>query len=256
LQFNQAINYDEYAFAQKIIAQSFFEWLLTNKFISVNDNQEDINIYELGCGSGFLSEVIYNYFTKNINKQSIRLNLNLVDVSENMLKMCKTKLENLEHNQINLSYVNANAEYLKINENINNIILSNMCMQWFDDINIYIKNNIANSKLIAFTVPTTNSFANWQSIHDELGIKCALHQLISPQIIKEYAYIKHVEFMHIPIEFSSIKEFMQHFKLIGAYNKNSENIHYSIADLRKLINYKHGSFTSSYEIAIVICGII
>jgi ubiquinone/menaquinone biosynthesis C-methylase UbiE len=251
------MKYDEYAFAQKIIAASFFEWL-QNKDVF---NLQNIDILELGCGSGFLSQIICNNLILNNNYKFLNSKLELVDISQNMLSMCENKLSNLcakyakNNNEISIKYTLANAEYLNSNSSLNNkIILSNMCMQWFDDIDSYIKNNIHRSKFIAFTLPTANSFKNWQDIHKKLKIKCALHQLVELAQIKKYPYIYKIKIINVPMHFSSIKNFMQHFKFIGAYNKNSDkNINYSVSDLRKLFNYQDGEFNTSYEIAMVLC---
>jgi ubiquinone/menaquinone biosynthesis C-methylase UbiE len=223
----------------------------------------------LGCGSGFLSEIIANNLILNnsyksiISKLKLELKLELVDISQNMLNMCENKLSNLYskpeystyNNEIDIKYTLANAEYLSNNSDLNNkIILSNMCVQWFDNINVYIKNNISKSKFIAFTLPTTNSFKNWQDIHTKLNIKCALHQLVELTQIQKYSYIDKIKIINVPMHFSSIKGFMQHFKFIGAYNKNSnKNIKYTVSDLRKLFDYQAGEFNTSYEIAMIYC---
>jgi len=236
--FNNISNYNQYAIAQSQIADIFIKWIADSKIL-----QSNLDIIEIGCGTGILTEkIIQRYPNKNVV---------LIDQSKAMLDACRNKF--IKNN--NITYINDNAEYI-FNTNLYTanpkVFLSNMCMHWLQDINLFLEKLISFKHKIAFTIPTTNSFLYWQNIHAELNINCHLQNLISMQQIQQFNYIKDIKYINIPLVYSSILDFIKHFKFIDAYtNKNL----YSIEELRKLIKYKDHTqiFKTEYEIAIILC---
>jgi SAM-dependent methyltransferase len=261
-EFHHAQQYHEHAYAQKKIAQHFFAYLKNNIQLNLNTEQA-IHIIELGCGTGLFSALFYELYKEIINAK-----FTLVDNCQNMLDNCRKNLNTTSATVNNYNYILGDAEYINytdMNNNNNNIgtdlqnlpiVLSSMCMQWFENIPRYIERNIKKCQYIAFTVPTTHSFKNWQNMHSELGMVCPLHQLIATEQIENYPHIVDVQYITVPIYFKNVLDFMRHFKQLGAYIKKT---HYQVADIRRLvalhchINNYQADFNTHYHVAMVVC---
>ncbi|MEY4768211.1 MAG: hypothetical protein RL637_850 [Pseudomonadota bacterium] len=109
--FNQAVNsYDGVADLQRNIAQQLSTLIISQPIPEI--------ILELGCGSGLLTKQLLTYLPQNT--QLIGL-----DIAENMLKHNR---QQLAHSTID--YLCADAEFLPIKNQSINWIVSNLTVQW------------------------------------------------------------------------------------------------------------------------------
>jgi len=79
----------DYIFSNKLDLELFEDYLKTNS------KKNNLNILELGCGTGRATEIILDYFSKD------NFDLKLVDLSQKMLNFCRNKFENYN----NLEYI-------------------------------------------------------------------------------------------------------------------------------------------------------
>lgn len=76
------------------------------------DKEEDLNILDLGCGTGNISKKIKNRFST--------ANITCVDISENMIDIAKNKLSDYS----NITYKLANFQNISLNEDYDAVVSS------------------------------------------------------------------------------------------------------------------------------------
>ncbi len=245
--------YDEYADAQKQISQQLIQYTCEKL------NLQKFNyIIDIGCGTGFCSQNIIDNIQQFLQQE---LKIILIDKSFSMLELAKKKLTNSDNinkqnnqNKIIFEFIHGDASNILDQYHFkNSLILANMSLQWINDIKLFVQQAINLQNTICFSLPTTNSFKNWQEAHQLLNIPCYLHNLISIDYINSIN-LKHLKVQPLKLNYDNCLEFMRHFKYIDAYKYKN---YYTVKQLRTLINAfkqnKQIEFTTFYEIAYVIC---
>ncbi|BDU50267.1 malonyl-ACP O-methyltransferase BioC [Haliovirga abyssi] len=117
-----AKTYDKYAKVQKYMAEKLNKLFIEHKEKNINcDMNSKKQILEIGNGTGILTEYILKKY-KN-------LNMDLIDISPEMIKISKEKFKNINNN---LNYIVGDAEEYDFNKKYD-LIISNATFQWFKD---------------------------------------------------------------------------------------------------------------------------
>ncbi len=204
--FSQASTYyDELALLQKKVGRDLF-----SKFFIERTN----NIVDIGCGTGFLT---YDLLEKGRAEQ-----VTAVDLSLSMLQISRRKFEQFA----SVNYICADAEYLPFLENSVDTLVSNLALQWcqnlekvFDGFNNILKKN---GKLFFTTFgPATlkELKCSWKTVDDYSHV----NEFYSTDQLK--VFLQQGGFEKIQIEskrynsnYRTVTELMRELKGIGAHN--------------------------------------
>lgn len=152
---NASALYDTHARVQKIIA------LKLAKYTLLYDLPEKIDVLEIGCGTGLLSQALVITHEK--------AKFWLTDISPFMLEVCEKKLKGF----------NAQTHFAVMDgENIQtkrkfDLIISSLTFQWFEDFEASInklKGHLKPGGYLMFATMGENSFKRWRSINNEYGL--------------------------------------------------------------------------------------
>lgn len=189
--FDQAASsYEEYANIQKYTAENFRFFL--PKF------DYKAKILEIGCGTGFLSKIINNYYP--------RKELFVSDISLNMVTASRDRLPN------QCAFVVLDGEHLPF-KNKFDLIVSNLAAQWFEQpeksINI-IQSFLEEKGTFLFSTLGPYHFHEWYE---------SLNKVTSRSLPYKEAYYKPSSFnkeIILKTKYSSGWDFLTSLKKIGA----------------------------------------
>lgn len=217
LDFSKAANsYRDNAIVQKQMAKSLC--LLCEKYFGKKYSK----IFEIGCGTGLLSE--------NIVKNFIFDELILNDITDNFTGL-------------NYPFLKGDVTKIDLAKNCN-LIISNACFQWILDIEKFllkIKNSLANDGVLAFSSFGKDNCIQFKSI-ENTGLFYADYLKILPQCGYE---IVEYEMEIQTIYFSSPIEVLRHIKSTGAmvndnHKWNKERLKTFEAKYRELFGDENG----------------
>lgn len=146
---SKAHTYEEYSIAQKEISKRMIERLLIMKF-------KPHHILDLGCGTGFLSELL--------SKQFPNAKLTCLDISENMLTECRKK-----NNGFNL--VSGDIENLPFSRPSFDLIVSSFTLHWCEQIDKVFKDALGllfNKGLFMFTTVGPKTLQELQEAYSKI----------------------------------------------------------------------------------------
>ncbi len=109
-----AKQYDKYARVQKVMGDSLIEKIK-------NDRIEPINILEIGCGTGYVTRAMMDYFPRS--------KITAVDIAPGMIEYVNSTIES-----DNVKLVCGDIEDMILDEKYD-LIISNATFQWFNDFN-------------------------------------------------------------------------------------------------------------------------
>ncbi|MEW6064874.1 MAG: malonyl-ACP O-methyltransferase BioC [Bacillota bacterium] len=199
-----ASTYDQYAKVQKKMAQE-----LSNKITAVG--KEFREILEIGCGTGFLTELLAREFP--------RANILALDISPRMIKVAKKKLSSYS----NITYLVEDGENLRINGSFD-LIVSNAVFQWFNNyfqpFALYHK-NLKEDGCFIFSTLGEQTFRELGQALSFLGLESPKEALINAgelgQILKTCGFAKWtVEEQLLKDYHASARELLVGIKKIGA----------------------------------------
>lgn len=168
-------------------------------------------ILEVGCGTGFLSELIMEEFP---NRDFL-----ITDASSGMVSFTKERIGNSERVQFEV----LNVDEIDNPEPTYSLIVSNFAAQWFDDTAIGLENltkmlNPGGIMVTAF--PGNQSFMEWYECCLELGLPYTANPLpdVEEIVIKLSLNPVQVDYYENDLfqNFSSSIDFLKHIKEIGA----------------------------------------
>lgn len=236
--------YDEVATVQFKAAEDLVQLLLSKCNVSSFKN-----ILDIGVGTGFLPQILSKY---NLNGHYY-----LNDIAEQMLLIASKKLNHLTYSLL-LGDIETNNEFFERNYDL---IISNMSLQWIENLKRLLKIMIKNSNSIAFTTLGSKTFSAVRELYVQ-------EQLISPtktyQSMDELKYfIQLILKNYFPNDiFDCIfeqKEYFLQMKSFADYSDYTKklgiNINFNVnktsSGARKIINHKE-RFTLNYHILFVI----
>ena len=227
--FNKAaVNYDKHAKIQKQAADHLFEYI---------DTLSPKSILEIGCGTGFLTQLMQ----KNFHASTYFIS----DIASNMVERCKQK-----YNAPNANFFVADGENLPISNKLD-LIVSNLTFQWFQNFEETLLNLYKQTKTLAFSTLIDGTFDEWRRKHVELGIKektlvmqplAKLETVCAKLSNKNYDIITKT----ITVKFNNAPEFIKSLRYIGAITSSCR---YSPSCLKKLLKAFAEGITINYDIA-------
>ncbi len=202
--------YNENAKIQKKMAEKLFSML---------EKKEYDRIFEIGCGTGFLTEIASN----NLKYKTY--------VANDIIPECKNFIQEINSN---IEFISCNIE-----KEINNIkgsydlIISNAAFQWIDNLQDFIPRLIAKLNPEGIILFSTFGKENFKEIYQTLGLTL---QYFSKKeldnILYKYPHLIEEE-IHV-LAFKNPKNILQHFKLTGV--NSLENKAWTKQDI---LNFEH-----------------
>ena len=225
--FNKNLSkYNSNAFIQKKIAAELLKILEK----SVGDSFS--KIFEIGCGSGFLTKGI----VKNLKYQTFIAN----DITENSKKYIK---------QFECEFYCGDAEKIKF-QNDFDLIISSSVFQWFKDLDGFfnkVYNSLKNGGILAFSMFTKDNF---KEINDFLGI--SLNYFDNDDILQKLNKKFDVIFSDTKkniLNFKSPIDILKHIKNTGVNAINKERL--TKNNIYDFINSDILNLTYSYNFIVV-----
>lgn len=219
----KAVNYDTYANVQKKMA---YELLNMASFDCGNKNG-CIDILDIGCGTGFLTEqLLYNYQTARITA---------VDFAPGMIEYARDKFfgKNVEFHCLDIEEAEFNKKY--------DMIISNATFQWFNHLEKTIEkigSILKNSGVLAFSTFGDMTFNELHRSYEIAGNKLNME----PESLPGQKFFSPVEILEICRRrlkntgtskyeiintenheyeyFKTVRDFLDSVKKIGANNSN------------------------------------
>ncbi|WP_209367492.1 malonyl-ACP O-methyltransferase BioC [Priestia megaterium] len=234
---NHAKTYDAYADVQKSMANQLIDQLSTNFF-----NQE-IAILEIGCGTGYLTQLLSEKFPKAA--------ITAVDLSSGMMELAKKKVT-----EDRVSFICGDIEEISI-EGHYDLIISNATFQWFNSLHTTIKKLYKQLKptgSLLFSTFGNRTFQELHSCYSHAKQRLGLFSNSSPgQLFFSLEELSQIcEQALVPLRedpfklskmekleiqyFPTVQEFFTSIKKIGASNSNEESYCQRPSFFRELIN--------------------
>lgn len=226
-----AKKYDNFNHIQNLAGDSLIEILKNNTNI-LSIKQKKINALELGSGTGEFTKKILNNL--NIGK------LELVDISEEMILVSKSKIKR--------KTLFNNVDFDKYDySNLDNfeLIFSNMAIHWSSNYIKLITSIIMNLKkggIFLFSFPNNKSFSVLKKIYQKEEKEFTLNSLPDFLFYKGFFDKSYVDFrikeINFKISYKSPIAFLKNLKNIGAnasIQKKKENIFF-LKKFNKSIN--------------------
>ena len=209
MNFNDVIlTYDENAFAQQKCAVELVQMLPRTNIESFID---------IGCGTGFASIEVMKLF-KNAR-------CTMLDISDNMLSTAKSKIPHADT-------IKANAENFDFSNLSFNLAISNLSIQWFNNIFDFIAKILKCVNYFAFSIPIYGSFDDFYRIFDKIYIpKLKLYK--PNEILQKLPYLCDYKIISISKTFSNAIEATRHFKNIGAAFETNQTTQSKIVNIIK-----------------------
>ncbi len=167
-------------------------------------------VLEVGCGTGFLTELMISEFpTKDIV---------ITDASEDMLNFTKERLGEASNRSYEVLNVNEIEEF----EEKYSIIVCNFAAQWFSDTAMGLEKLsklLLPGGLLLTAFPGNQSFMNWYECCLELGLPFTANALpdVEDVVIKLSLGPLQIDYYENDLhqEFESSLDFFKHLKSIG-----------------------------------------
>lgn len=235
-----ALEYDHHARVQKHAAVHLAAWLdqvLPTPF----DPKVCIDV---GSGTGFLTEYLLKRFPQSP--------VHAVDLAPGMLAHLKTKLASPQLHTHVLNGEELAFEHLWVPNH--SLLVSGMCAQWFDNLELALRRWLSVSNTVAFSVLLDGSFQAWHAAHEETKQVCGLRRL--PQLA-DIETMLHV-FSHEGLLERSAhhsKDFLDHHpdglsfaRSLRAIGADVPNPAHKPANLRKVFSALGTACTMNYRV--------
>ena len=219
--FNSASNtYENVASVQKECAQ-----ILTSKLEQLYPNFTPETILDLGTGTGFVPEILIESFSE------AKFTLN--DIAPKMLAFSQKKFSE----KSNFEFVLGDMQTIKFYDH--DLVISNLALQWVEDLEKAVFKFNSISKVFAFTYLMDGTFKEWEEI---VG-----------QVVRVYPSnipsCDDVEVRDFTLKFPNALSFIRYLKELGA-SASCSKIPYS--KLKSVIAEYNQEITVTYKVAFVI----
>lgn len=212
-----AMAYDQHALLQREVADILIQKLYKDM------DQHPQSILEIGCGTGYLTKQLGFLFP---NSHIVGL-----DLAPAMLKVCRKT-----YPQGN--YLAADGEQLPFTAPFD-LIASSLCLQWFQQPEVSLKNLINLGKKLALTTFGPQSFREWHEACQQYDIPVRTQKFLSPKILNQiFGSHYSIETRLIQKHFDSWQEFWQQIRAIGASHGTDTPSQASFKNLKTVLGLK------------------
>jgi SAM-dependent methyltransferase len=235
-----ARHYDAFASVQYQLAAGFMRWLCEDGPASYTARQA-LQITELGCGTGFLTQRIIQAFPL--------ARVSACDVSANMLAQCQIRTQGAASLHL------ADAAAFSTQQQADWVV-SSFCLQWVKDIKSALAFHASNTRRLSICLPCSGSFSNWRLAHERSGLGPALWPL--PNAVELAQYVRQLANEHnarariwvgtVDEQHDSPLAFARHLRAIGADYTGERN---KGAALRRVLELLPTPYTADYEVLMV-----
>ncbi|MDR2735458.1 MAG: methyltransferase domain-containing protein [Puniceicoccales bacterium] len=196
----------------------------------VRDLQGTRSVLDVGCGTGFAAIETLKYFPN--------AKLQVLDISKKMLAIARRKLQG--HKVI---YTECDAESQEFGTNFD-LAISNLCVQWFNNLEKFIQKILKVSKYFAFSTLVDGSFREFSKIFETSGKTSPLLNYKTQQelegICQSFGEIIASQTKTFKLSFPSAQAAAMHFKKIGAnIASNNSNNALALLNHRSPINLEY-----------------
>ena len=208
-------------------------------------------VMEIGCGTGFISEKLVDKFPRN--------EIVLTDLSQDMLELCRIKIQNLHPGNNKIQYKILDGESI-CEENQYSLIISGFTFQWFNNLHsalLNIRKALRREGILLFSMPVNGSFKEWSDACEKLNIPYTANKLPICDELENWFKVNGwkgtVQIKEEVLTYNSALDFFKSIKNIGASTQEKANSS-DRTQIRKLINYldeknrKNNKFMITYNI--------
>jgi malonyl-CoA O-methyltransferase len=230
--FNKASeSYDHVAFIQKDCARK-----LTRTVLHYCPTFTPSTILDVGTGTGYVSEFLLQAFP------SSRYTLN--DISSEMLEIAKRKLS------FPVPPLFIHGDFEQTDFSSHDLIISNLALQWGNDLNGTIAKLFGKSKILAFSCLLFRTFHEWSDLFEKLNFPIPTYGYPMQYDLESYLLSlkpkrSYFDSKKFTLDFKNPLDFMRYLKDLGA-NKGQVSLPYSA--LKKLISENNRNFSVTYNV--------
>lgn len=193
-------------------------------------------VLDLGTGTGYIPEILLQYYPQS--------HYTLNDIAPKMVAMAKNKFS--AHN--NIDFCVGDMENIVFKDY--DLIISNLSLQWVNDLDAVIQKFYNKSRMFAFSCLLDGTFGEWDSILKSYGLTSTLKQypkLGNLILLCEEANAGRFCFVakNFQLTFANAYAFMQYLKNLGAGTGNATA---PLRVLRALIANHDQPLTITYKI--------
>jgi malonyl-CoA O-methyltransferase len=203
---SRAQSYHQHATLQRHIAQKLVSFL-PEKALS--------KILEIGCGTGFVTELLLHKYPQS--------QIHVTDISRDMLHYTQQRFIGYK----NLTFSVQDGENLNVDQKYD-LVISSMAVQWFENPNATLngyKNILTSDGTVYFSTLGNKSFQEWRHCLNELNLSSGL--------LYQHQYDAIFEEDKTLMTYKSGLEFLKDFKIIGAHQSRENHQPLKQSELKK-----------------------
>lgn len=194
-------------------------------------------ILDLGAGTGYMTELLAQLYP-----QSYFL---LNDISAKMLKKAQEKFVNQPRFEFDVADMEVYDSKKKFD-----MIISNLAMQWVDDIFFCVEKYFSKTKFFAFSSLVEGSFWEWDRLLNQYGVYNVLK--IYPNEEEILSFIKRIklnifstEIKFFTLKFKNVYAFLKYLHQLGA---SSSSLEVPFHILKKISMCETSEFSITYKV--------
>jgi malonyl-CoA O-methyltransferase len=224
-------SYDEVAGAQQECAE-----ILVAQLVEKWPDLLYTSILDLGAGTGFMSQLALSRFPDSY--------LTLNDLSPNMLQSAKEKLG--AHTCVQYALGDLEKTVFDFHE----LVLSNLALQWVDELESAIQLHYMNSNVFAFSCLMDGTFSEWGELFKQHGEDSPVKQYPKQSDLERFLLSlnpKEYEFktQELSLPFENAQAFMVYLKKLGA---SLGIVKPSISTLKRILKSEQQPFKMTYRV--------
>ena len=233
-----AEHYDSYAGIQNLTAAKLIGQLTFREYNSILD---------IGCGTGNYTLMLQNKFPSAA--------ITAMDISEQMIEVARQKLQKTK-----VDFLTADAETAQL-ENSFELITSNACFQWFDDLEQTLakyKNRLTDDGTILFSMFGPSTYCQLRQVLEHFDDSCDTisstafigRDKLEEILKKQFAKVSVTQQTHKET-YPSLWQLLNTIKYTGTRGNGFNGSHITRPQLKKieqLYNDKFDSITATYQI--------
>lgn len=237
-----AENYDSNARIQKQVSNNLWDWLQTH----LEKPFEPAATIDVGSGTGFMTQLLLNQYACPVHA---------IDIAPGMVEWLRNHIPSEQLHTHLLDGEHLSIEQLWVPNNC--LLVSNMCAQWFSDLDQAIRRWLSVSNTIAFSVLLNGSFEAWNQAHTETGQTAGIRSLPEASALQVILNNLQQEGLIKNLQFKSREFLDQHFdglsfaRSLRAIGADTPKTNHHPVNLRAVIRELGKGCTINYRIGFV-----